>query len=113
MPDQNVDVTFGFDPDGNTRFTFDPPEVPMRDKGRVIFHRRPANASWTFVVGIVKNDSAEQFSSALRGDGKKLHIHDEHTELGRYEYMIIVKLGGQYFPSPDPVIVNEPGMEAE
>jgi hypothetical protein len=103
-----VNVTF--DPAASPQFTFEPEEVPVHGPGIVIFHRRPANASWKFVVGIVKNDSAEQFSSAVRADGKNLHIHDEWREFGRYDYRILVELGGQYHLSPDPVIVNEPGL---
>jgi hypothetical protein len=113
MPDPNVDVTFN--PDGKAQFTFDPPSVPMREKGKIIFHRRPQDAVWTFVEGIVKEDKLNQFSSEKVGNGKLLHIHDEFKDevTTTYEYKVIVELGGVSYVSPDPVIVNEPGMELD
>lgn len=100
-------VRVRFDPT-SLAFEFVPPTVPMKGRGRVIFHRAGDNPQWKFVVGIVKQDSAEQFSSSVRAQGAILHIHDEFRELGTFEYKILVELNGQYHMSPDPVIVNEP-----
>jgi hypothetical protein len=103
---QPVQVTFNTN--ASVPFTILPDRIPMRGRGRVVFHRNPANADWTFVVGIVKQDSTEQFSSAVRDKGTVLHIHDEYRAMGEFQYQIMVKLDGQYHLSPDPVIVNEP-----
>ena len=111
MPErpENVFVTFKADP--NPQFSFTPERVEMHEQGTIIFHQRPANQRWKFVAGVVKNDRLEEFSSAVRGQGQVLHIYDEFYDVDKteYQYAILVELNGDYFLSPDPVIVNDPG----
>ena len=100
-----VEVTFN---PTSREFTFVPDRTPMKRSGRVILKRGGTDPQWKFVAGIVKGDSSEQFSSAVRADGAMLHIHDEFRELGTFHYKVVVEFNGQCFMSPDPVIVNEP-----
>jgi hypothetical protein len=101
-------VLVTFNPTAPVPFTFVPETVRMRGRGRVVLQRDPPGADWTFIVGIVKDDKAEQFSSAVRAQGGILHIHDEYRALGSFQYRVMVELDGQYHLSPDPVIVNDP-----
>jgi hypothetical protein len=101
-------VRVTFNPTAPVQFTFVPNDVHMKGRGRVVLQRDPPGADWKFIVGIVKGDTAEQFSSAVRAQGAILHIHDEYRALGEFQYKIIVELDGQYHVSPDPVIVNDP-----
>ena len=109
---KNVEVSFELVGPNTVKFTFEPDEVTMKKKGKVIFHRHPRNAEWKFKGGIVKNDELNQFCSSVHGNGKNLHIDDELKDKGdpvRYEYQIMVQQGKTIYESPDPVIVNDPG----
>ena len=109
MRDQTVEVFF--DPNAYPQFTFLPATVTMKAKGKIILFRRPQDAPWDFVGGTVKNDNSKQFSFSVQGNGSKLHIDDEFKDLVKtpYDYAVTVKFDGKEYPSPDPVIVNEPG----
>ncbi len=114
MPDrrgsvENVFVTF--DANASPQFKFNRESVEMHEEGTIIFHQRPANQPWKFITGLVKDDRLEEFFSAVRGQGRSLHIYDEFYDVDRtkYEYMIMVEFEGRYYMSPDPVIVNDPG----
>ena len=110
MPDQTVDVTFS--PTAKPQFSFDPESVTMTAAGKVIFHRRPQSAAWTFKNGTVKGDMLKEFSAAVQGNGTVLQIDDKFFDKTRtpYEYTVTVELDGVTFTSPDPVIVNDPVM---
>ena len=109
MPDQTVNVSF--DPAANPQFVFEPDEVTMTARGKVIFHRRGSSPTWTFTGGTVKDDPLKQFSASVQGQGRSLHIDDEFRDREKtaYEYTISVQLDGRSYTSPDPVIVNDPG----
>jgi len=109
MPDQTVEVSF--DPNADPQFTFLPDTVTMTSAGKIVLSRRPQDAPWDFTGGTVKNDSSNQFSSSVQGNGSKLHIRDAFTDSAKtpHEYTVTVSFGGSTYESPDPVIVNEPG----
>lgn len=109
MPDQTVDVTF--DPTADPQFTFTPDEVTMTAAGKVVFHRRPATATWLFTGGNVENDTQKEFSASVQGSGRSLQIDDQFKDTSKtlYKYTISVSLDGTGYTSPDPHIVNDPG----
>jgi uncharacterized protein DUF1888 len=109
VPDQTVNVSFN--PTADPQFTFDPDSVTMSGAGKIILQRRPPTERWTFTGGDVKNDTLNEFSSSVQGNGRSLHIDDKFRDRTRteYEYTITVELNGERFESPDPVIVNDPG----
>jgi hypothetical protein len=112
MPDQSVEVTF--DPNAVPQFTFVPETVTMTNAGRIVFHRRPQDAPWTFSDAWVE-DAQGQFEVSIPGNGKVLHIRDDCTDPRRtsHKYTVTVQFEWQgyfrYYESPDPVIVNDPG----
>ena len=109
-PDQNVNVSF--DPNANPQFTFDQSSVKMTAAGKVILHQTPANAQWAFTNAVVKDDTLSEFSSTVLGNGNSLQIDDQFkdTSKKKYSYDITVTLGGVSYTSPDPDIVNDPGV---
>jgi len=109
MPDQGVDVSF--DPNAEPQFTFVPDTVTMTAAGKIVLHRRPQIAPWTFKEGSIKGNGSTQFSSTVHGNGSLLHIHDEFRDefMARHPYTITVEFNGKDYVSPDPVIVNDPG----
>ena len=111
QPDQNVDVTVDFSTNPPT-FTFDKPSVTLSAAGKVILHRKPTNSTWTFQSGTVKADTLNQFSSSPQGNGSLLQINDlfKDTAKTTYHYNITVLNAGTAFTSPDPDIVNDPGI---
>lgn len=84
MPDQTVKVAF--DSTSNT-FTFDPPDVPMTAAGKIIMHKKPDTADWTFVS---VNELPTQFTSSVTGNGKDVTIDDGHTSNGSWHYTVTV-----------------------
>ena len=109
MPDQTVEVTF--DPNATPQFTFTPSSVTMTGSGKVILQQSPASAKWTFGGAVVKDDTLEEFSTTVQGNGQSVQIADsfkDRTETG-YSYDVTVDLNGQTYTSPDPEIVNDPG----
>ena len=111
MPDQNVDVTVDSSTTPPT-FTFSPPSVTMTAAGKVILHRKPTQAAWTFVGGNVKNDTLGNFTTNVAGDGKTLTFNDALKDTVRttYNYNVTILLNGSNVTSPDPDIVNDPGQ---
>ncbi|HTK46694.1 MAG TPA: hypothetical protein VL328_01790 [Gemmatimonadaceae bacterium] len=109
-PDQTVRVTF--DPDADPQFTFDPESVRMTAAGKVILEQHPASPRWVFRDATVKDDTLHEFRPEVQGSGNALHIHDEFRDRTRksYSYNVTVALGGTTVTSPDPVIVNDPGV---
>lgn len=111
MPDQSVEVTF--DPNANPQFTFVPDTVTMTKAGKIVFHRRPQDAPWTFQDAWVE-DRSDQFSVRIPNGGL-LHIRDRFTDPRKtsHKYTITVRFewADHYrdYESPDPVIVNDPG----
>jgi hypothetical protein len=108
--DQTVRVTF--DPDATPQFTFDPDSVRMTAAGKVILQQHPASARWVFRGATVKDDTLHEFHPAVQGNGNALHIDDEFRDKTRksYSYNVTVGLDGTTVTSPDPVIVNDPGV---
>ena len=106
---QTVGVTF--DPNANPQFTFDNERVVMRAAGKILLIQRPASQRWKFRDADVKNDTLNQFSSTVLGNGNTLEINDAFRDqtLREYSYNVTVELDGTTFQSPDPVIVNDPG----
>jgi len=100
-----------FDPNANPQFTFDNERVTMREAGKIVLIQRPASQTWRFRDAEVKDDTLNQFSSTVLGNGNTLHINDQFRDrtLTEYSYNVTVELDGTTFQSPDPVIVNDPG----
>ena len=113
MPDQSVEVTF--DPNANPQFTFRPETVTMTKAGKIVLHRRPQNAPWTFESARVDDGGSDQFSWTPHGNYSLLHIHDAFTDEWKtsHKYVITVRFEwdtySRTYESPDPVIVNDPG----
>jgi hypothetical protein len=109
MPDQTVNVSF--DPNANPQFSFDQSSVKMTAAGKVVLVQNPASATWTFTNAVVKDDTLNEFSSAVQGNGNSLQINDAFadTTKKKYSYDVTVSLNGQSYTSPDPEIVNDPG----
>jgi hypothetical protein len=110
QPDQTVRVTF--DPDATPQFTFDPDSVRMTAAGKVILQQHPGSAQWTFRDATVKDDTLGEFHSEVQGSGNALHIRDDFRDKTRksYSYNVTVALDGGTVTSPDPKIVNDPGV---
>jgi hypothetical protein len=110
QPDQTVRVTF--DPDATPQFTFDPDSVRMTAAGKVILQQHPGSAQWTFRDATVKDDTLGEFHSEVQGSGNALHIRDDFRDKTRksYSYNVTVALDGDTVTSPDPKIVNDPGV---
>jgi hypothetical protein len=107
----NVDVTC--DPTTNpATFTFTPLSVTLNASGKVILHRTPAQATWTFQTAEVKNDTLQEFQPSVQGNGSLLQINDlfKDTVKTTYHYNVTVLSGGNSFKSTDPDIVNDPGV---
>jgi hypothetical protein len=114
MPDQSVEVTF--DPNANPQFTFVPDTVTMTKAGKIVIHRRPHDAPWTFRGAKVEDDGPPgQFSVSLHANDTMIHIRDEWTDGEResHKYTVTVRFEWNNhfrdYESPDPVIVNDPG----
>ena len=110
MPDQSVEVTF--DPNADPQFTFVPETVTMTSAGKIVLHRRPQDAPWTFRDAWVED--SDQFSVRIPNGGL-LQILDRFTDPRRTSHKYTVTVRFQWpgysrdFESPDPVIVNDPG----
>lgn len=101
MPDQTVKVTFN----PPNSWTFDPDPVRMSAAGKVVLHRDPGNADWTFQGASVK-DGGGQFQSRVNPGGQHADIQDDHTSMGSFEYTVTVQDGSGTYTSPDPTIIN-------
>lgn len=109
-PDQTVRVTF--DPAANPQFTFEPESVRMTAAGKIILLQHPASARWTFRDAEVKDDTLDEFHSTVQGNGTSIHVDDQFRDRTKtsYSYNVTVSLDGSTVTSPDPVIVNDPGV---
>ena len=109
-PDQTVRVTF--DPDASPQFTFVPPSVTMTAAGKIILQQHPASAPWAFRDAKVKDDTLNEFHARVLGNGTSIQIDDEFRDRTKtsYSYNVTVSLDGSTVTSPDPVIVNDPGV---
>jgi hypothetical protein len=107
----NPTVGVSFDPDANPQFRFDNERVTMRAAGKILLVQRPASQRWKFQDADVKDDTLNQFSSTVLGNGNTLEIDDAFRDrtVMEYSYNVTVELDGNTFQSPDPVIVNDPG----
>jgi len=108
MPDQNVDVSY--DPNGNPVWTISDPEVEMTEAGKIIFHRKPANATWTFVrINGIPSDWSQG------AQGANYQVDDPHDPLGSWAYTITINYDGTEVTGPEllakadppPIIMNE------
>jgi hypothetical protein len=104
-------VNVSFDPNATPQFTFDPPSVTMTNAGKVVLNQSPASATWTFQGALVKDDTLDEFSETVLGNGNSLQINDAFRDRSStpYSYDVTVALNGTSYTSPDPVIVNDPG----
>ena len=113
MPDQSVEVTF--DPNAEPQFTFVPETVTMTSAGKIVFHRRPQDAPWTFQSAWVE-DRSDQFEVRIPNGGL-LHLRDRFTDDRRTSHKYTVTVRFEFarhyrdYESPDPVIVNDPGSK--
>ena len=108
-------VKVTFDPGAAPQFTFKPNSVRVKGgpKTVILIQESPPGSpppAWKFVTAKVKDDTFQQFSSSVPGDGKNLHIDDalKDPDLEAYSYNVTVKLGTMEYTSPDPHIVNDP-----
>lgn len=108
MPDQTVQVTFN----GTGSFEFDPPAPTMTSAGKIVLHRNPANADWTFLS--VDDLPASQFSWTVTGNGSGAEVNDGHTANGEFHYGVTVQNASGRHSSGDstkqtapPMIVNQ------
>jgi hypothetical protein len=108
--DQTVRVTF--DPAASPQFTFDPDSARMTAAGKIILVQHPASPRWKFRGATVKDDVLNEFRPRVQGNGTSIHIDDEFRDRTRtsYSYNVTVALDGSTVTSPDPVIVNDPGV---
>lgn len=100
MPNPNVDVSYA-----SGTFTFDPDSVQMTAAGVITLKKDPANASWTFTGGSVKNGGS-QFHVTVPPGGQTVTIRDDHTSNGTWQYEVTIDDGGTSHTSPDPEIIN-------
>lgn len=95
MPDQTVKVAFS--PPSN--WSFDKNPAHMSAAGKIILHRDPGSAAWTFVS---VNGLPGGFTSNLQGNGSQITIQDPFTPPYNtpIPYTITVALNGTNYTSP-------------
>lgn len=108
MPDQTVKVTFT----APSTFVFDPPSVSMTAAGKIVMHRHPETANWTFVS--VNELPSPEYSYTLIGNGSSADVHDAFTSNGSSHYTVTVNDASGNHTSGDnpsgtmpPMVVNE------
>jgi hypothetical protein len=108
MPDQTVKVTYT---PPNT-FTFDKEVTTMTAAGKILLHREPGSATWTFVS--VNGLPAPEYTWRVTGDGSGIEIDDAFSSDGASGYTVTVQDGGGDHKSSDqtkatvpPMIVNQ------
>lgn len=87
MPDQTVKVTFT----APSTFTFDPEVVSMTAAGKIVMHRDPGSATWTFVS--VNGLPSPEYTSTVTGNGSGIDVHDAFTSNGGSGYTVTVNDG--------------------
>jgi len=103
-----------FDAGATPQFTFRDDKVTMNAAGKIKLKQADA-ARWRFRGATIKDDFLNEFRTRVARDGKSLDIMDDFLDEGitPYSYNITVELDGTTYTSPDPVIVNDPGSQAE
>jgi hypothetical protein len=108
MPDQTVQVTFN----GPGEFSFNPESPTLTAAGKVVLHRSPADANWTFVS--VDDLPSPQFTWTVTGNGSNAEVSDGHTSIGQFHYGVTVRNANGTYSSDDnpkqttpPMIVNQ------
>ncbi|MDQ6736213.1 MAG: hypothetical protein M3Z30_00755 [Gemmatimonadota bacterium] len=108
MPDQTVQITFS----APNNFTFTPPSATMTAAGKVILHRSPGNAGWTFVS--VNELPSPEYSWTITGNGSGVQINDGHTSNGGSHYTVTIEQNGVQYTSGNvptgtvpPMIMNQ------
>lgn len=109
MPDQTVKVTFT----PPSTFTFKPEEARMSAAGKIILHRDPGTANWTFVS--VNGLPSPEFTWRVKGNGSSIEIDDAFTSIGDYSYTVTVNDATGNHTSPKqrtrdtvpPMIMNQ------
>jgi hypothetical protein len=108
MPDQTVKVTFT----APSTFTFTPPTASMTAAGKVILHRDPGSANWTFVS--VNELPSPGYTWEVTGNGSGISIDDGFTTNGGSHYTVTVQQGNNTYTSGDnpsgtvpPMIMNQ------
>lgn len=104
MPDQTVKVTFT-SPDA---FTFEPEVVSMTAAGKIIMHRDPGTADWTFVS--VNELPSPEFTSSVDGNGRSATVNDAYTSNGSSSYTVTVHDQGGNHTSQVPPTGTQPPM---
>ena len=84
MPDQTVKVTFT----APSTFTFDKPTTTMTAAGKVIFHRDPGSAAWTFVS--VNGLPSPEYTWSVTGNGSGITVNDACSSNGASGYTVTV-----------------------
>ena len=111
MPDQTVQVTY--DPTAIPKWTIAPKSVSMTAAGKIIFQRKPGNATWTFVS---VNGLPPDWPQSGNPTGSQYTVDDPHTSVANYQYTITIRLAdGTTVTSPTvfieadgpPMIMNE------
>jgi hypothetical protein len=112
MPGPIVRVTF--DSGATPQFTFRDDEVTMNAAGKIKLQQDDA-ARWRFRGATIKDDFLNEFRTRVARNGKSLDIMDDFLDERKtpYSYNVTVELDGTTYTSPDPVIVNDPGSQAE
>jgi hypothetical protein len=118
MPGPIVRVTFN---SGATpQFTFADDTVEMNAAGKIKLKQDTTDSAvpaprWRFRGATIKDDFLNEFRTRVAKDGKSIDIMDDFLDERKtpYSYNITVELDGTTYTSPDPVIVNDPGSQAE
>ncbi len=103
MPDQTVKVTFT----APSTFTFNPEVATMTGAGKVILHRDPGSADWTFVS--VNGLPTAEYTWHLTGNGSGVQIDDAYTSNGPSGYTVTVNdASGNHTSQPRPTGTEPP-----
>jgi hypothetical protein len=110
QPDQNVTVTY--DPAATPRWTITPRAVHMTAAGKIIFHRSPGSARWTFVR---VNGIPSSWTQGGNPAGSLYTVEDPDTPIQNYPYTITILYNGSEVTSPTewieadgpPMVMNE------
>ena len=105
MPDQTVKVTFT----APSTFIFDKDTTEMTAAGKVIFHRNPGSAAWTFVS--VNGLPSPEYTWSVIGNGSGITVNDAHASNGGSSYTVTVNDGtGNHTSQPMRISGTTPPM---
>jgi hypothetical protein len=106
MPDVDHTVTITYTPGNPATWVFSPDQVTCQNSGNIWLV--PATGSnWTVVgASVTQPTGPSQFTTGTAND--KFKIHNAHTSLGTYKYMVQIQITGSPSTiwSPDPQIIN-------